>query len=123
MTPSEIAGKAAEEIFREVEREQLFNKRLIAEAIERVLLTHQMSGGSHQLFMQGESCNHTQSFTNPMEERLARIEGILRKDAPVEDSPYAALKRLLAKPDVPADWKFEAAKEILPYVKPRDSRG
>jgi hypothetical protein len=116
MTPSEIAGKAAEEIFREVEREQLFNKRLIAEAIERVLLTHQMSGGSHQLFMM-------EPKVDPLAERLARIESILRKDAPVEDSPYEALKRVLAKPDVPADWKFEAAKEILPYVTPRDNRG
>lgn len=53
MTPNEIAGKAAEEVFRTVEREQMFNKRQITEAIEHVLLTHQVTPSSHQLFMGG----------------------------------------------------------------------
>lgn len=42
MTPNEIAGRCAEEVFRTIEREQMINKGQITEAIERVILTQQM---------------------------------------------------------------------------------
>lgn len=43
MTPNEIAQKAAEEVFRTIERERTLIKANVAEAIERVLLTHQVT--------------------------------------------------------------------------------
>ncbi len=43
MTPAEIAAKAAEEVFRTIERDKRIIKANIAEAIERILLTTQAS--------------------------------------------------------------------------------
>lgn len=43
MTPTEVAEKCAEEVFRTVERERSFIKRQIAEAIEKVLLSSQIT--------------------------------------------------------------------------------
>ena len=47
----------------------MFNKRQIAEAIERVLLTQQTT--SHQLFL-------TEPKVDPVADRLAKIESLLR---------------------------------------------
>ena len=42
MTPNEIAGRAAEAVMRKIEDTRRINKREITEAIEGVLLVHQM---------------------------------------------------------------------------------
>ena len=46
MTPHEIAAKAAEEVFNLIDRTKRINKAEIAEAIEKVLLTSQVTAGS-----------------------------------------------------------------------------
>lgn len=46
MTPNEIAGRAAEAVMRTIEDTRRINKREIAEAIEGVLLRHQMHNTS-----------------------------------------------------------------------------
>lgn len=43
MTVTEVAGKAAEEVLRVIEREKAVIKAQIAEAIEKVLLTSQIT--------------------------------------------------------------------------------
>ena len=43
MTPNELANKAADEVLLTIERDKAIIKARIAEAIKRVLLTHQVT--------------------------------------------------------------------------------
>ena len=90
MTPAQIADKAAEAVMQTIERDKRIIKAAIAEAIEKVLLTNQMTGGSAMF------------LDRPAVERSA-----------VETDPFVLAMRVIKDPTATPEHRFAPLRELM----------